>query len=150
MIESKDLKRLATGEHIYRPSNMNKLPDLVQVCVNKGILQDFAVAREDIEAAAKFFNDKIQCQGWNSKPENERTLEAYDCSVILKQEIEGKNNSVEIGTDYEHPQVRDYVTQQHRNTKNSSIITKMLHPNIPTKTFTYRIPLEIDQRTEAC
>jgi hypothetical protein len=26
---------------------------------------------------------------------------------------------------YEHPQARDYLTQQHRNSKNSSMITKI-------------------------
>jgi hypothetical protein len=34
---------------------------------------------EDIEAAAKFFNDTIQCAGCNAALEHKTTLEVYDC-----------------------------------------------------------------------
>jgi hypothetical protein len=40
---------------------------------------------EDIEAAAKFFNDTIQCAGWNATPEYERTLKACHCLILIKQ-----------------------------------------------------------------
>jgi hypothetical protein len=43
-IERKNLKHLSTGEPTYRPSDRNKLPDIVDFCVTKGIPQDFAVA----------------------------------------------------------------------------------------------------------
>jgi hypothetical protein len=43
-MESNNLKHLSTGEPIYWPSYWNKLPDLVDFCVTKGIPQDFTVA----------------------------------------------------------------------------------------------------------
>jgi hypothetical protein len=39
-------------------------------------------------------------------------------------ELNNKEDCVETGTSYEHPQARDYLTQQHRNSKNSSIIKR--------------------------
>jgi hypothetical protein len=44
MMERNDLKHLSTGEPTYWPSDMNKLPDLVDFCATKGIPQDFPVA----------------------------------------------------------------------------------------------------------
>jgi hypothetical protein len=44
-MERNDLKHLSTGEPTYWPSDRNKLPDLVDFCVMKGIPQDFAVAK---------------------------------------------------------------------------------------------------------
>jgi exonuclease III len=41
-ITSNNYKHLSTGESTYWPTDMNKLPDLVDSCVTKGILQDFA------------------------------------------------------------------------------------------------------------
>jgi hypothetical protein len=43
-MERNNLKHLSTGEPTYWQSNRNKLPDLVDFCVTKGIPQDFAVA----------------------------------------------------------------------------------------------------------
>jgi hypothetical protein len=43
--ERNNLKHPSTGEHTYWPSDRNKLPDLVDFCVTKGIPQDFAVAK---------------------------------------------------------------------------------------------------------
>jgi hypothetical protein len=40
-----NLKHLPTGEPTYWPSDRNKLPDLVDFCVTKGIPQDFAAAK---------------------------------------------------------------------------------------------------------
>jgi hypothetical protein len=45
---------------------------------------------ENIEAAAKYFNDAIQCAGWNAMLEHKRTLKAYDCPIIIKQRIRGR------------------------------------------------------------
>jgi hypothetical protein len=42
-MESNNLKRLSTGEPTYWPSDRNKLPNLVDSCVTKGIPQDFTV-----------------------------------------------------------------------------------------------------------
>jgi hypothetical protein len=144
-MESINLKYPSRGEPIYWSSDRNKLTDLVDFCVRKGIPQDFAVAKscrfilrsfpnpdhtpaadalnhendpilsnrhrnwddfrhlvnerltlniplktEDIEAAAKFFNDTIQWAGWNGTPEHKRTLEAYNCPIKIKQKIEEK------------------------------------------------------------
>jgi hypothetical protein len=44
-MERNNLKHLSTGEPTYWPSGRNKLPDLVDFCVTKGIPQDFAVAK---------------------------------------------------------------------------------------------------------
>jgi hypothetical protein len=42
------------------------------------------------EAAAKFFNNAIQCAGWSALPEKIRALNAYDCPVLIKQKTEEK------------------------------------------------------------
>jgi hypothetical protein len=39
---------------------------------------------EDNEAAAKFFNDTIQCAGWNETQEHKRMLKACNCPTIIK------------------------------------------------------------------
>jgi hypothetical protein len=44
-MESINLKCLPTGELTYWPSDRNKLFDLVDFCITKGIPQDFAVAK---------------------------------------------------------------------------------------------------------
>jgi hypothetical protein len=41
-ITSNKYKQLSTGEPTYWPTDMNKLHDLVDFCVTKGIFQDFA------------------------------------------------------------------------------------------------------------
>jgi hypothetical protein len=38
---------------------------------------------ENIEAAAKFFNDTTECAGWNERPEHKRTLKEYECPIII-------------------------------------------------------------------
>jgi hypothetical protein len=42
---------------------------------------------EDIEAAVKFFKDKIQWAGWNATPEHTDTLKTNDCRILIKQKI---------------------------------------------------------------
>jgi hypothetical protein len=44
-MERYNLKHLSMGEPTYWPSERNKLPDLVDFCVTKGIPQDFAAAK---------------------------------------------------------------------------------------------------------
>jgi hypothetical protein len=44
-MERNNLKHLSMGEPTYWPFDRNKLPDLVDFCVTKGILQDFAEAK---------------------------------------------------------------------------------------------------------
>jgi hypothetical protein len=44
-MERNNLKHLSTGEPRYWPSDRNKLPDVMDFCVTKGIPQDFAVAK---------------------------------------------------------------------------------------------------------
>jgi hypothetical protein len=36
---------------------------------------------ENIEVAAKFFNNKFQCAGWNATPELKIALKAHDCPL---------------------------------------------------------------------
>jgi hypothetical protein len=45
---------------------------------------------EDMESAAKFFDDTIQRAGWNTTSENKRSLKACDFPILIKQEIEEK------------------------------------------------------------
>jgi hypothetical protein len=45
---------------------------------------------KDIDTAAKFFIDTIQCAGWNVTPEHKRTLKAHNCLIIIKQKIEDR------------------------------------------------------------
>jgi hypothetical protein len=44
-MERNNLKHLSTGEPTYWPSDRNKLPDLVDFCVTKGISQDFTITK---------------------------------------------------------------------------------------------------------
>jgi hypothetical protein len=44
-MERNNLKQLSTGELTYWPSYRNKLSDLVDFCITKGIPQDFDVAK---------------------------------------------------------------------------------------------------------
>jgi hypothetical protein len=48
-----NLKHLSTEEPTYWPSDSNKLPDLVDFCVTKGIPQDFAVAKSCFDLSSK-------------------------------------------------------------------------------------------------
>jgi hypothetical protein len=48
----KETKHLSTGEPTYWPSDRNKLPDLVEFCVPKGIPQDFAVAESCLDLSS--------------------------------------------------------------------------------------------------
>jgi hypothetical protein len=41
---------------------------------------------DDFEVAVKFFNDTIQWAGWNTTQEH--TDNAYDCPILIKQNIE--------------------------------------------------------------
>jgi hypothetical protein len=38
-------------------------------------------------------------------------MKEYNSPVIINKEIEGKENSTEIGTDYEHEKAKDYLIQ---------------------------------------
>jgi hypothetical protein len=44
-MERNNLKHLSTGEPTHWPSDRNKLPDVVDFCVTKGIPQVFAVEK---------------------------------------------------------------------------------------------------------
>jgi hypothetical protein len=59
-------------------------------------------------------------------PEHTDTLKTYDCPILIKQKIEEKEDSVEVGTYYEHQRAQMYLPQQHRNSNNVSITTKMI------------------------
>jgi hypothetical protein len=42
---------------------------------------------ENIEAAAKFFNNTIQWAGWKATPEHTDILTTLDCPIQIKQKI---------------------------------------------------------------
>jgi hypothetical protein len=98
---------------------------------------------EGIEAAAKLFHDTIQWVGWNATLEHKGTHEALNFPIKIKQNIEEKEDSVENGATYGHLQARDYLTQQHRNSKNSSMTTKMTASNHSCKGLHLLNPLII-------
>jgi hypothetical protein len=53
-------------------------------------LERFPKTEEDIEAAVKFCNDKIQWPGWNATPEYTETLKPYDYSTLITQKLKKK------------------------------------------------------------
>jgi hypothetical protein len=44
-MESNNLAHLSTGHPTYWPSDMKRIPDLVDFCITKGIPPDFAVSQ---------------------------------------------------------------------------------------------------------
>jgi hypothetical protein len=51
-MERNNLKHLSTGKLTYWPSDRNKLSDLVDLCVRKGIPQDLAVAKSCLDLSS--------------------------------------------------------------------------------------------------
>jgi hypothetical protein len=62
---------------------------------------------------------------WNATLEPTETLKAYDCPILIKQNIEEKEYTVETGTACEHPKAKYYFTLKHWNLKNFSLTTKV-------------------------
>jgi hypothetical protein len=122
--------------------------------VNETLTLNISLKTEEhIEVAAKFFNDSIQWQVGMQCRDIKRTLKAYDCSIIIKQKIEEeRRDAVENGADYEDQQARDYLMQQHRNSKISSITTKVTASKHSCKDLHQQnsLPLESDQKTIVC
>jgi hypothetical protein len=56
--------------------------------------------------------------------QNIQTLKTYDCPILIKEKSKKKEDSIEVGTDYEHQRAKYYLTQQHRISNNSSITIK--------------------------
>jgi hypothetical protein len=71
------------------PILSNRRPnwDDFRCLVNERLTLNIPLKTEEIEAAAKFFNDTIQWTCWNATPEHKKTLKAYYCPVIIKQKI---------------------------------------------------------------
>jgi endonuclease/exonuclease/phosphatase family metal-dependent hydrolase len=57
--KSNNLKHLSMGEPTYWPSDRNKLLDLVDCCVTKGIPQDFTVAESCLDLSSDHFPNLI-------------------------------------------------------------------------------------------
>jgi hypothetical protein len=100
-------------------------------------LNVFLKTEEDIEATVKFFNDTVQRAGWNATPGQTHHPKTNANPILFKKNKKKKTKkkqkknrknegSVEVGTDYEHQGAKNYLTQQHRNSNNSSIGTKMI------------------------
>jgi hypothetical protein len=85
----------------------------------------------------------MQWAGWNTTPKHTEIVKTYDCPILIKQNIEEKEDSVEIGIDYEHQKAKDYIIQQHRNSSNSSITTKMIAFKNSCKVLHQQNPLTI-------
>jgi hypothetical protein len=58
-MERNILKHLSMPEPTYRPSDRNKLPDLVDFYVTKGIPQDFAVAKSYFDLSSDHSPDLV-------------------------------------------------------------------------------------------
>jgi hypothetical protein len=51
-LESNNLSHLSTGHPTYWPSDVHKIPDLIDFCVTKGIPPDFAVAHSCLDLSS--------------------------------------------------------------------------------------------------
>jgi hypothetical protein len=86
---------------------------------------------EDIEA--------IQLADWYITPEHTGTLKTYDYPILIKQKSKKKEDTLEVGTDYEHQRAKDYLTQELKqllnNKKKKKIASKhsckVLHQQNP-------------------
>jgi hypothetical protein len=67
--------------------NIHTNLDDIRCLINERLTLNVSLRREeDIEAAAKFLNDKIQWSGWNATPEHTDTPNStYDCPIVIKQ-----------------------------------------------------------------
>jgi hypothetical protein len=54
MMERNNLRHLSTAEPTYWPCDRNKLPDLLDLCVPKGIPQDFTVAKSSFDLSSGY------------------------------------------------------------------------------------------------
>jgi hypothetical protein len=69
-------------------SNRNTNWDDFRRLVNESLTLNIPFkSEEDIEAAAKFFNDTIQWAGSNSRAKHKRTLEAYNYTIKIKKKF---------------------------------------------------------------
>jgi hypothetical protein len=101
------------------------LDDFIHLINQRLTLYVSLKTEEDIEAAVKFFNDTIQRAGWDATPEHTDMFKTYDCPILIKQKLKKMEDSIEVGTNYEHQRAKDYLIQQHRISNNSSITTEM-------------------------
>jgi uncharacterized protein (DUF779 family) len=82
-------------------------------------------------------------------PRTQSHTQSKNCPVVIKQKIEEKKKTTEIGTDCTPQRARGYSMQQHRNSSNFSTTTKICcddgnpiflsHSNFPTRTHVKRI-----------
>jgi hypothetical protein len=112
--------------------------------INKRLTLDVSLKTEkDTEAAVKF-NDTIQWACWNTPIEHTDTLKTYGCPILIKQKnLRKKEDSIEVGTNYEHQRAKDYLTQKQRISNNSSITTRMIASKHPRKVLHQQNPLTI-------
>jgi hypothetical protein len=85
---------------------------------------------DDIEAAVKLFIDTIQQTGWNTTPEHTDTLKTYEYPILIKQKIEDIRRLRRVWHRLQTRERKDYLTQQHRNSNNSSKTTSKHSCNI--------------------
>jgi hypothetical protein len=78
-------------------------------------------------------------QSQNVKTHSTHTTALYSLNKKpMKQE-----DSTEISTNHERQKAKDYLTQQHRNSKNSSITTKIIASKYSFKALHQQNPLSI-------
>jgi flagellar biogenesis protein FliO len=62
----------------------------------------------------KFFNGQVGTQH-----QNIQTLKTFDCPILNKK-LKKKEDSLEVGTDYEHQRAKDYLTQELKQLLNNN------------------------------
>jgi hypothetical protein len=166
-MERNSLKHLFTGEPTYWPSDRNKLNDLVDFGVTKGIPHDFTVEKScfDLSSDHSPILITLTSHALNHEKQpglNNRHADLDDFRHLINQRLtlnvslrpkSKKKDSVEVGTDYEHQRAKEYLTQQHRNSNNSSITTKIIASKHSCKVLHQLNPLfhvEGDQENKTC
>jgi hypothetical protein len=125
-------------------SNKHTNWDQFRLIINERLILKVPLkTEEDIETAAKLFNDTMQWAGWNATPEHAAKHKANNCPIPIKQKIEEKEeDSAEIGTNSAPRRAKGYSTQQHKNSSNFST-TKMTAFELSYKNSHQQNPLTI-------
>jgi hypothetical protein len=74
------------------------------------------------------------------QPQNRAILKANNCLILIKQKIEEKEDSTEIGTSSAPWRAQDHATEQHRNSNKFST-TKMTTSELSYKNSHQKNPL---------
>jgi hypothetical protein len=86
----------------------------------------------------------IQYKGLvGTQHQNIQTHSRHAGPILIEQKSKKEEDPVEFGTDYEHRSTKDYITQQHRNSSNSSITTTVIASKHSCKVLHQQNPLTV-------